>query len=408
MSCSVCEVKALAKNSRKGFLDTLFITFMITNDCNFKCSYCFETNKQHSYLKEEDALQVIDRMFDFEDNLDYWKCFYNKEHPIKFIHLAFFGGEPLLNPKLIEKILDRFVDNCKKNLSKYEKRLNTFTSSIITNGSLLKTNDTIHLLNKYHDKITVSVTFEGSKNFHDSCRKTIDGKGTYDLVKENMLFFKNKYKKELHPKITISPFNIKYVYEAYLELKKLGIKEIYMKPLIDSNLWNKQHCKIYDEQLKLIVQDLLKDENKDISYTMFKINDISPLEEVINPGCGVGRGSITLNVDGKFYPCYSFTDIEQDKEDAKKFVIGDSEKGIYEYGNNLTNEDLNKWIDLKKLANEDCHQCLLTKYCTPCVANNYKFMKSYLESPTWHCKLLQVQNKWALIYNYLKKEGKSL
>ena len=406
MSCSVCEVKTFAKENRKGFLDTLFITFMITNDCNFRCSYCFETNKQHQYLKEDIALDVVDRMFDFEDNLDYWKCFYNKEHPIKFIHFAFFGGEPLLNSKLIETILDRFFDNCKKDLNKYQERLDTFTSSIITNGSLLKRKDTIHLLDKYHDKITMNITFEGSKNFHDSCRKTIDGKGTYDLVKRNMLWFKDKYKQDLHPKITISPFNIQYLYEAYLALKKLDIKDIYMKPLTDSNLWNDTHCKIYDEQLELIVKDLLKDNTA--TYTMFKIDNINSLQEVISPGCGVGRGSITLNVDGNFYPCYSFTDIEQDENDAKKFIIGNTKNGISSYGEELMSNELATWIDLKKLKDENCYQCLLTEHCTPCVANNYKFMKSYLESPTWHCKLLQIQNKWALIYNYLKKEGKTL
>lgn len=406
MSCNLCEVQELAKTNRRKNVKDLFLTFMITNDCNFRCTYCFETNKEHKYLSEEDALIVVDKMFDFKDNTDYWKFVYDKDNPIEHIHLGFFGGEPLLNSKLIEKILDRFVDNCKKDLSKYENRLNSFTSSIITNGSLLKTKDTIHLLDKYHKNISMNITFEGSKNFHDSCRKTIDGKGTYDLVKENMLWFRDTYKQALHPKITLTPFNIKYLYECYAELKKLGIKHIYIKPVLDSNLWNKQHERIAEEQFKLIVEDMLKPENSDIDYVMFNIGyNENSLQEIINPGCGVGRGSITLNADGDFYPCYEFTTLTQKEEDAPQFVLGNAKTGITNYGNDLMKTKMLNWIDKKKLVDDDCKTCNMTTHCTACVGNNYKFTHDFSDSVKWHCKIQQIQSKWGLIYHYLKNKG---
>jgi sulfatase maturation enzyme AslB (radical SAM superfamily) len=67
------------------------VTLIVTKGCNLSCDYCFEKHLQGQYMSSEIAFGAIEKY---------------KPSIVKF-----FGGEPLLNRKLIKDIMDTFGDS---------------------------------------------------------------------------------------------------------------------------------------------------------------------------------------------------------------------------------------------------------------------------------------------------------
>ena len=79
----------------------LTVTFIVTENCNLRCKYCYEINKKDKYMSLETAKKMIDSLLNGE--------FITKEN-IQFakmgIVLEFMGGDALINPKLVDSILN--------------------------------------------------------------------------------------------------------------------------------------------------------------------------------------------------------------------------------------------------------------------------------------------------------------
>jgi uncharacterized protein len=105
------------------------ITFEVTEACNLNCAYCafgkFYNDYGHResrYMSFEQAKALMDYM------VEYWNSNMNMSHH-RAINIAFYGGEPLLNFQLIQRVVE------------YSQTLplkhNYFTYSMTTNGLLL-------------------------------------------------------------------------------------------------------------------------------------------------------------------------------------------------------------------------------------------------------------------------------
>ena len=139
--------------------DTLFLYIAPTMQCNFNCFYCFEKGNKNEGVMSEDI----------ENNLiTFLKLSGNKE-----LSIVWFGGEPLLG-------FGRIVSICKK-LRKSNIR---YTSSIITNGSLLseKVISRLELLNL--DFIQISM--DGIAKDQDRRRCFSNGEPTFDIIIRNV------------------------------------------------------------------------------------------------------------------------------------------------------------------------------------------------------------------------------
>ena len=104
------------------------VNFHYTRVCNFKCGFCFHTQKTDYHLPIEDAINGLKML---------------KESGTKKINIA--GGEPFSYPNYLGEL----VKQCKENI-KIEKL------SIVTNGSLVK-KDFFKKYGKYVDVFGVSV-----------------------------------------------------------------------------------------------------------------------------------------------------------------------------------------------------------------------------------------------------------
>lgn len=147
--------------TERGFMN---ITIMLTLDCNFRCPYCFEN------LKKENVSNNVCKIVDFITN-------FIVDKNIKHININWFGGEPLLEVKNIEKIYNLVYPICKL-------RGVTYSSTLTTNGYLL--NYATYKKLKDLKVTTFQITIDGVEKIHNKHRYLSNGKGTFKKIISNL------------------------------------------------------------------------------------------------------------------------------------------------------------------------------------------------------------------------------
>lgn len=150
------------------------LTVLVTENCNFSCSYCF-ADKLYSGVKTLEA----------EDIIRHVKNFLMLSRS-RVSSLIFFGGEPLLAFNEIRKslkMMKALFDDHQENMP---------SLAIVTNGSLI-TREIAHFF--VDEDIAVTVSLDGPKMIHDACRPLRRGEGSYGIVVEgiNELFSVGAY-----------------------------------------------------------------------------------------------------------------------------------------------------------------------------------------------------------------------
>ena len=180
------EVEALTKDLRKGgFIvdndvdeltrvkylshygaykgDYLDLRILPTEQCNFRCAYCYE-----SFEKGEMTPEIRGRI----------KLLLEKKAPhIKRLFLGWFGGEPLIAIDTISDLSETILELKGRFDFRYE-------SNITTNGFFLS-GETMSKLLLFGIK-RVQVTIDGNKDEHDERRKLLNGGRTFDVIMDNL------------------------------------------------------------------------------------------------------------------------------------------------------------------------------------------------------------------------------
>lgn len=169
----------LKMDERKNYLDifhstrndsSIFVVYLVTTtNCQLKCSYCYEEGIDCSKKLE---LQMC-------DNIISWCKSYIEAHPhLEKLRIILYGGEPLLNKKAIRYILPQLYEIAKRKGMEFE-------TQIVTNGVLLDLSTAFFL--KEYKVGRIQITLDGPKNVHDKRRMRKNGKGTFELIFENIL-----------------------------------------------------------------------------------------------------------------------------------------------------------------------------------------------------------------------------
>ena len=141
------------------------LTICPTMGCNFDCPYCFSTHhgKVMSPEVQDDVVSLAQRMLDASG--------------AERLSVTWFGGEPLLAPRVIESLSSRLI-------SCVEQRGGTYGASIITNGHFLtqEVADMLTAARVQHAQVTV----DGIGATHDATRRLADGSPTFDRIVSNL------------------------------------------------------------------------------------------------------------------------------------------------------------------------------------------------------------------------------
>lgn len=161
-------------------INTKVLLFEVTERCNLDCYYCGynELYNQDEYrnkhdLSFEDAKLLIDELINvWSNNI--------ASSSNKIIHVGFYGGEPLLNMRVIKKIVEYLIQRKNGNI--------VYKFRMTTNAVLLV--KYIEYLIKYDFNLLIS--FDGDENAN-SCRVFKNSKASFNIVTRNIHKILQKY-----------------------------------------------------------------------------------------------------------------------------------------------------------------------------------------------------------------------
>ena len=159
------------KEKDSKFENCLRLILLPTEQCNFRCVYCYERFRREKMTAKTQAAIV---KF-IEDNI----------HKYNGLILNWFGGEPTEAMDVIENLSVKLIDVCKKNKKAYN-------AGITTNGYNL-TYEIFKKLKKLH-VTEYQVTIDGLASIHNAQRVMADGAPTFDVIINNLLAIKNNCK----------------------------------------------------------------------------------------------------------------------------------------------------------------------------------------------------------------------
>lgn len=149
-----------SSNLYRNDFEKIYLSIAPTQDCNFNCTYCYESDRPKIYMNEKIENQIID---------------YLRSVSPKLMTLVWFGGEPLMAIDTIESL--------SKKMSVLNIQIEE--SFIITNGFLLNLNIFKRLLKC---GITdLQITLDGSEDEHNQRRPLANGGSTFNTIKNNLL-----------------------------------------------------------------------------------------------------------------------------------------------------------------------------------------------------------------------------
>jgi len=179
----------------------------VSDSCNLACPHCIhfkQHKRENSLMSWEIAKQAIDTFMNFTGNQ-------GKAN----VKIHFGRAEPLLNWKLIEKVISYCT-------SKYRHIKTAF--SINTNLILL-TKDQALVLRKYN--VVIGTSLDGGKKANDSNRILPSGSGTYDIIVRNLRMLRDINYPVTSVNATITEANFDLLDDdMVMAAKELGLKEI--------------------------------------------------------------------------------------------------------------------------------------------------------------------------------------
>jgi len=189
-------------NERKVGSSILNLTLATTLGCNLRCGYCFEQHKQSINLTIKDEESIFKFVNSRLDN--------KKEG----LHITWFGGEPLLGIKSIERLSQKFIKLCTfKGM--------TYSADIITNGVLL-TDENAKILKKSLVS-SVQITMDGDKEIHDKMRPA-PNKGSYDDVLTGVMVSRKYFKTAI--RINLNHENTPFIPKLLNTLAELDLFDV--------------------------------------------------------------------------------------------------------------------------------------------------------------------------------------
>jgi len=349
------------------------IVFEVTDACNLKCKYCGYGEFYNDYDERKNQKMDISTAISFLKYLEnIWDEIPNNSVYQK-VYISFYGGEPLLNMPLIEKI----VGYCEKKNNQNRK----FIYSMTTNAMLL---------NKYMDFIAehnfaLLISLDGNESGH-SYRVDKYDNSTFNRVVENINLLKERYpdyfKKNvnfnavLHNKNSISEI-YDYIYSQYNKSPRISslndsgirpdkVKEFWsMYKNVNESLNDAEH---YSEIEKNMFLNLPEHKNTAIflkqysgyvfeSYNSLFVSNSKLTQQCFPTGtCSPFSKKIFFTVNGKILPCERI---------GQHFSLG------YVNENNeiiLNFEDIaQKYNNFFSKLKKYCNTCFRKRFCIQCI-----------------------------------------
>lgn len=267
--------------------------FILSEQCNLACRYCFLGNndekKRHHFSSENMTQETADKALDFfirqmkESGLD------NVDNRASII---FYGGEPLVNYKILEYIAAKI-----NSLRDKEKCLKNAELSIVTNGLLLN-EERIQRLREL--KVSLAISVDGATEEANAMRVDMVGNPAFKHILKTLDLCK-KLGVEFSLSVTLSEET-----EDILNLlDKYGVKSLGFNIMMSSDTfvlpqeYNRQAAEfIIDEFIEFRKRGIYEDR------MMRKLKAFSKAQVYFSDCGATGGGQIVISPNGQVGICH--------------------------------------------------------------------------------------------------------
>lgn len=344
------------------------ITFIVTDDCNLRCKYCYITHKSaEKKMSLDTAKKFVDYILTADINY------------AEAVILEFIGGEPMMEAELISQICDYF--KVKAFLLGHPWYWN-YRISICTNGVNYTSDAVQALIARNRGKISVTITIDGTKQKHDLQRVFPDGSGSYDTIEKGIDLWLSQFRGST--KVTFASDDLPLLKESVISLWNRGVTEV-ASNVVFEDVWKDGDDALLEEQLISLADYILDNKLYDsgLICTFFdeSLGSAYTDEDFYKTFCGAGK-MLAFSADGDIYPCLRY------------------------YGHSLNNHEswpignLKTGIDMERVrpfmaattsvqSDAECLACEIASACPFCQGFNY----DQAETPTnfhrakYNCKM---------------------
>jgi uncharacterized protein len=293
------------------------LSLAVAQTCNLGCSYCYADGGDFGGVKQNMPWPVakasIDQLID------------SARGDADSIMLAFLGGEPLINRKLIHQAVEYAV--AQAGGAGLGARF-----SITTNGTLLRPED-FAFFERYRFAVTVSM--DGDREDHDRLRGYKRGGGTFDDIVARLGRHFSAPGREgastYSARVSVTPRNLRLT--EYIDtLSDIGFMEVGFAPVIHAPVAGSELTQTqFQQYLEALQQcgDVFK--QKVLAGEAYGFSNMHAAMAEIHKGthrpypCGAGAGYLGLSADGQYYACHRFVNDEAGS-------LGDIDGGISDRG----------------------------------------------------------------------------
>lgn len=239
------------------------LILVVTHECNLRCRYCFIVRNK-SFMDLDIALKAI-------------SIFFSKNSKNNNLSIKFFGGEPLLRFGLIKDVVE-FIK------LKFERKNVKYT--LTTNGTLMNKDMAVLFKDMSRLELFVSV---GDDKYTRLRVVSVNSKISSYLIKNRLTRFL-----DVGINITITPYNVEYLYFIFIDLLKKGFKKFNFLPAYFIK-WNRKSKTILKHEFN-IIKTLIKNLWKSNHYIYVKNLSTYSSTPLFNNGLVVDcNGDIFLN-----------------------------------------------------------------------------------------------------------------
>lgn len=363
------------------------LTFNVTTECNLRCDYCYEANKEPGRLPLGYARKFIDLMLTAEDPL---KVIGTKNEFIirQGAVLDFIGGDALSVPDLCGSILEYFIF---KSVVLGHRWADKWRASISTNGTLFDEPGVKDFLYKYQHNMSLGVSVDGCPEVHNRNRNN-----SLEKILKNWDWYVSYCSgggAAPSTKATCNKHSIPFLKKSIKFLHEdLGLNHINMNFIGSDMGLDESDYTILDKQLEESVEYIL-DHCDDLYITLLdkSMTIGKPMEDPDKGWCGSGYMPC-LSIDGKIYSCFRFLPLSLEKKDLDD-PIGNIWDGFVYLDNLRKVQGATRGV----VSDERCLGCPIETMCAWCIADSYSKTGDLRRGVT-SCMVNQLRDKWARVY----------
>jgi len=310
-------------DTKTGYVNRIMLC--VSNDCNLRCKYCYATGGNYG----------VERGFMTKETADNFISFCKRNFRT-IDKIVFFGGEPLLNFKIIDYICSRFEK---------EKFETEPEFGIITNGTIIS--DKILSVIKRHIKF-ITVSIDGPANINDKNRVFENGTGSFSRIINFISKIREFTDINLQYEATFTKEHILSGYDYESLSKSLNDLTGISGTIVTEN--NLEGEYLFKYLRKINKENMLSAKFKNLPpdfWTVFNAIIHRRKEEL----CGAGKDSFSVTYDGKIYPCH---------------IINNKAKCLMQNITDIIDFSKNAYYKTNFEKNEQCVNCWAKNICGSC------------------------------------------